>query len=153
MLLLSLAASLNPTLVRCYDRDAFASQPSEADGGLSARRVFTSITLGLVIVFSLSNSGAVDTAQNTLSPAADIALGATALSAAWILASGRHERRAERRRAQKEAKPDKRPPRWQHGLRKGSARTTFVVGHYSRSQAPHPSPALVTSTGCTTPRP
>jgi Sap, sulfolipid-1-addressing protein len=88
----------------------------------------TSVTLGLVIVFSLSNSGVVDTTQNTVSPAADIALGGIALIAAWILSSGRHERRAERRRAEKKSKPDKGPPRWQQELRKGSPRTTFVVG-------------------------
>jgi hypothetical protein len=41
-------------------------------GGYLLGALMMSITLGLVIVFSLSNSGAVDTAQNTLSPAADI---------------------------------------------------------------------------------
>ncbi len=88
----------------------------------------TSITLGLVIVFSLSNSSASNTTENTISPAVDIALGAIALAVAFVLYTGRHERLTERRRARKAAKPDKGPPRWQRELSKGSARTTFVVG-------------------------
>ena len=88
----------------------------------------TSITLGLVIVFSLSNSSATNTTQNTLSPAVDIGLGAIALAVAFVLYTGRHERLRERRRARKAAKPDKGPPRWQRELSKGSPRITFVVG-------------------------
>lgn len=88
----------------------------------------TSMTLGLVIVFSLSNSSTTNTTQNTLSPAVDIALGALALAAAFVLYTGRDERLRERRQARKAAKPDKGPPRWQRELSKGSARTTFVVG-------------------------
>lgn len=87
-----------------------------------------SITLGLVIVFSLSNSGATNTTENTLSPAVDIALGGIALAVAIVLHSGRHERLRERRRARTAAQPDKGPPRWQRELSKGSARTTFVIG-------------------------
>ena len=88
----------------------------------------TSITLGLVIVFSLSNSSTTNTTENTLSPAIDIALGAIALVAAWAVWSGRQERLRERRRARKAAKPDKGPPRWQRELSKGSPRLTFVIG-------------------------
>ena len=88
----------------------------------------TSITLGLVIVFALPNSSATTTTESTLSPTADIALGGLALLGAWSLRSGRHERRAEQRRAHKEAKPDKGPPKWQRVLSKGSPKTTFIVG-------------------------
>jgi Sap, sulfolipid-1-addressing protein len=128
VLLLSLAASLNPTLVAATTVMLLLPNPAKLMGGYLLGALMTSITLGLVIVFSLSNSGAVNTTQNTLSPAADIALGGIALIAAWILSSARHERRAEHRRAQKEATPDKGPPRWQRELRKGSPRLTFVVG-------------------------
>ena len=88
----------------------------------------TSITLGLVIVFSASNSSTTSTTKNTLSPGVDIALGAIALILAWVVWSGRQERLRERRRARKAAKPDKGPPRWQRELSKGSPRTTFLVG-------------------------
>src|SRR6185437_4753637 len=87
-----------------------------------------SITLGLVIVFSLSDSSASNTTENTLSPGVDVVLGAIALIAAFVLATGRHQAFRERRRARKAAQPDKGPPRWQRELSKGSARTTFVVG-------------------------
>ena len=128
VVLLSLAASLNPTLVAATTVMLLLPNPAKLMVGYLLGALMTSITLGLVIVFSLSNSAAVDTTQNTLSPAADIALGAIALIGACILSSGWHERRAERRRAQKEAKPDKPPPKWQQELRTGSPRTTFVVG-------------------------
>src|SRR5947209_8628785 len=87
-----------------------------------------SITLGLVIVFSLSNSGTANTTRKTLSPAVDIALGAIALVFAYVIYTGRVEGERERRREKKQTKPDKGPPRWQRQLSKGTARTTFVVG-------------------------
>ena len=90
--------------------------------------MMTSITLGLVIVFSLSNSSTAKTTQNTLSPSVDIGLGAIALAISFVLYTGRYERLKQRRQARKAAKPDKGPPRWQRELSKGSARTTFVVG-------------------------
>ena len=96
--------------------------------GYLAGAYLTSITLGLIIVFSFSNSSTTNTTQNTLSPAVDIGLGAIALAASFVLATGRHEGLKERRAARKAAKPDKGPPRWQRELSKGSARTTFVVG-------------------------
>lgn len=90
--------------------------------------MFTSITLGLVIVFTLSNSGASKTTRNTLSPAVDIALGSIFLAVSFALHSGSFDRVSERRRKRKAEKPDKGPPRWQRALGKGSARATFVVG-------------------------
>ena len=103
-------------------------KPSRADAGYVSAVHVTSITIGLVIVFTLSNSSTTNTTQNTISPAVDIALGAIALAGAFVLYTGRHERLNERRRARKAAKADKAPPRWQRELSKGSARTTFVIG-------------------------
>jgi Sap, sulfolipid-1-addressing protein len=77
---------------------------------------FASITLGLVIVFSLPNSSATNTTENTLSPAVDIGLGAIALAVSFVLYTGRAERLRERRRERKAAKPDTGPPRWQREL-------------------------------------
>ena len=95
----------------------------------------TSITLGLVIVFSLENSGATETTENTVSPALDLSLGALALVIAFVLSRDREEQEPERegrlahwRRGRKEAKEDKGPPRWQRKLSEGGPRTTFVVG-------------------------
>jgi Sap-like sulfolipid-1-addressing protein len=128
VILLSLTASLNPTLVAATTVMLLLDRPAKLMLGYLLGAYVTSITLGLVIVFSLSNSSTTNTTENTLSPAVDIALGGLALVAAWAVWSGRHERMRERRRARKEAKPDKGPPRWQRELSKGSARTTFLIG-------------------------
>ena len=132
VILLSLTASLNPTLVAATTVMLLLDSPSKLMLGYLLGAYITSITLGLIIVFSFSSSSAASTTQNTLSPAVDIGLGAIALAAAFVLHTGRDERLRERRRARKEAKgkgkADKDPPRWQRELSKGSARTTFVVG-------------------------
>ena len=128
VILLSLTASLNPTLVAATTVMLLLDKPARLMGGYLLGAYMTSITLGLVIVFSLSNSSASNTTENTISPAVDIALGAIALAAAFVLYTGRAERRRERRRERKANEPDKGPPRWQRELSKGSARTTFVVG-------------------------
>ena len=128
VVLLSLTASLNPTLVAATTVMLLLDKPARLMLGYLLGAYMTSITLGLVIVFSLSNSSTTNTTKNTISPAVDIALGAIALAIAFVLYTGRHERLSERRRARKAAKPDKGPPRWQRELSKGSARTTFVIG-------------------------
>ncbi len=128
VILLSLTASLNPTLVAATTVMLLLDKPVRLMTGYLVGAYLTSITLGLVIVFSLSNSSASNTTENTLSPAVDIGLGAIALAIAFVLYTGRQERLTERRRARKAAKPDKGPPRWQRELSKGSARTTFIVG-------------------------
>lgn len=128
VILLSLTASLNPTLVAATTVMLLLERPSRLMIGYLVGAYMTSITLGLVIVFSLSNSSTTNTTENTLSPAIDIALGGLALAASFILYTGRYERLRETRRTRKAEKPDKGPPRWQRELSKGSARTTFVVG-------------------------
>ena len=125
---MSLTASLNPTLVAATTVMLLLDKPTRLMFGYLLGAYMTSITLGLVIVFSLTNSSTTNTTQNTLSPAVDIGLGAIALAVAFVLHTGRHERLKERRQARKATKPDKGPPRWQRELSKGSARTTFVVG-------------------------
>jgi Sap, sulfolipid-1-addressing protein len=128
VILLSLTASLNPTLVGATTVMLLLERPTRLMLGYLLGAYMTSITLGLVIVFSLSNSSTTNTTQNTISPAVDIALGAILLAIAFVLATGRDEGFRERRRERKAAKPDKGPPRWQRELSKGSARTTFVIG-------------------------
>jgi hypothetical protein len=128
VILLSLTASLNPTLVAATTVMLLLDKPARLMAGYLLGAYMTSITLGLVIVFSFSNSSTTNTTQNSISPATDIGLGAIALAISFVLYTGRHERLKERRRARKAAKPDKGPPRWQRELSKGSARTTFIVG-------------------------
>jgi hypothetical protein len=126
--LLSLTAALNPILVGASTVMLLLPNPRKLMLGYLLGALTTSITLGLVIVFALKGSGSVSTTQNTLSPAVDLALGAILLLGAFVVATGRDKRIAERRRARKGPKEDKGPPRWQVALSKGSARTTFAVG-------------------------
>jgi Sap, sulfolipid-1-addressing protein len=128
VVLLSLTASLNPTLVAATTVMLLLDRPVRLMTGYLLGAYLMSITLGLVIVFSLSNSSTTNTTRKSLSPAADIALGAIALLLAYVVYTGRVEGVRERRREKKEAKSDKGPPRWQRQLSKGTARTTFVVG-------------------------
>lgn len=128
VILLALTASLNPTLVAATTVMLLLEKPTRLMMGYLLGAYVTSITLGLVIVFSLSNSGAKNTTENTISPAVDIGLGAIALAISFVLFTGRAQRMRERRAERKAAKPDTGPPRWQRELSKGSPRVTFVVG-------------------------
>jgi hypothetical protein len=125
-------AALNPTLLGATTVMLLLPKPERLLLGYLAGAVITSVTLGLVIVFSLQGSGAVGTAKHTLSPATDFTLGALALLISYLLRPSRpqHEggRWAERRRRRAERKKEKGPPRWQRTLSRGTARTTFVVG-------------------------
>jgi hypothetical protein len=128
VILLSLTASLNPTLVTATTVMLLLDKPARLMLGYLLGAYMTSITLGLIVVFALSGSSTTNTTENTLSPAADIALGTIALAISFVLYTGRAERLRERRRERKADKPDKGPPRWQRELSKGSARTTFIIG-------------------------
>jgi len=91
----------------------------------------TSITLGLVIVFTLNNSGAVSTTKRTLSPLEDIVIGALFAVVAYVLASVRGHELSEWRRKRKEARragKEVKEPLPQRLLGRGSARIAFVVG-------------------------
>jgi hypothetical protein len=61
--------------------------------GYLAGALLTSVTLGLVIVFALQDSTAVDTTKRTVNPVLDIAAGAILLVAWIMIRTGRHLRR------------------------------------------------------------
>ena len=127
------AAAFNPTLLGATTVMLLLDHPKRLLLGYLLGATMTSVTLGLVIVFAFDgSSGATSTAQNTLSPAADLALGGILLVVAYVIRPGRAPREqgrlADRRRRRQEAKREKGPPRWQTALSKGTARTTFVVG-------------------------
>jgi len=127
VLLFSLTAAFNPTLLAATTVMLLLPKPKQLLVGYLLGALMTSITLGLLIAFSLQGSGSVSTAQHTLSPAADLTLGGLLLVLSLVLAGDRDQRLRERRRLKKEGKPPK-TPRWQQFLSKGSARDTFVVG-------------------------
>jgi hypothetical protein len=125
IVLLSLVAALNPTLLTATTVMLLLPSPSRLMLGYWLGAMLTSVTAGLVIVFTLKGSSAVSTSKKSVSPAIDLAFGLILLIVALVLATGRdaplRERRAEHR-------ADKRPPRWQKQLSKGTARATFVIG-------------------------
>ncbi len=122
--LFALGAALNPTLVAASTLMMLLPNAKRLMFGYLLGALMTSITLGLLIISSLENSSAVDTAKNTLSPAATLLLGVAALTGAVVVRRGWHPRAADRGAD----KQDKKTPRWQKALGRGSARTTFVVG-------------------------
>jgi hypothetical protein len=128
VLLFALTAALNPTLLAATTVMLLLPSPKRLLLGYLLGAMLTSITLGLVIVFSLQDTGAVSTAQNQVNPAADLTLGVIALIVAYVLGTGADARLRERRRERKGPKPDKGPPAWQRALGRGSARVTFAVG-------------------------
>ncbi len=126
----ALTAALNPTLLAATTVMLLLDHPKRLLLGYLLGAIVTSVTLGLVIVFSLD--GSASTSQHTLSPAMDLAFGALLLLLAVMIRPGRQPkesgRLAERRRRKEESKGDKGPPLWQRKLSQGSARMTFVVG-------------------------
>jgi Sap, sulfolipid-1-addressing protein len=125
---LAFLAALYPTLLAATTVMLLLPHPKRLLLGYLLGAAMTSVTIGLVIVFTLRHSGLVHTTQTTLGPGADIVLGCLALTVAIVLRSGRDQRLVERQRERKAAKGPQGPPRWQRALGRGSARTTFVVG-------------------------
>lgn len=118
-------AALNPTLLAATMVMLFAADPRRLMLGFVLGAYTISISIGLVIVFALHQSGAVQTTQHTLSPAADIVLGLLFLLVAAVIHSERDARVRARRRARDEPKE---APRWKQALDRGSLRTAYVVG-------------------------
>jgi Sap-like sulfolipid-1-addressing protein len=126
--LLALLAALNPTLVAASTVMMLLPNPIRLMLGYLLGALMTSITLGLVIVFSLEGSGGSTSTDQALSSTALIALGVIALIAAFVIGTGRGLHAAEHHHGHTTPKKEKGPPRWQQALARGSARVTFVVG-------------------------
>jgi hypothetical protein len=133
--LLSLVAMFNPSLLAAVTVMLLLPNPKRLMLGYVLGAYTTSITLGLLIVFSLHGSGTESTSKHTISPAEDIVVGVLLLLIAWILRTGRDQPFEERRRVKKEAKLQARreagKPTESLPLRllgKGDPKVTFVVG-------------------------
>ena len=125
IVVLSLTAAFNPSLLAATTVMLLLPQPDKLMLGYWLGAVLTSVTLGLVIVFALQGTSAAHTAKKTVSPAIDLALAAISLLLALVLATGRDEPLEERRARRKEGK---KPPKWRQRLEKGTPRTAFVLG-------------------------
>jgi Sap, sulfolipid-1-addressing protein len=124
----SLTAALNPTLLAATTIMLTLPSPKRLLLGYLFGALLTSVTCGLVLVFSLPESSTSSTAQHTVSPAIDITIGALLLLIVFVVGTGRDRRRREWSERRRERAEDKRPPRWKRTLSKGSARDTFVIG-------------------------
>jgi hypothetical protein len=128
VLLFSLTATVNPTLVAATTVMLLLPSPKKLMLGYLAGAYMTSITIGCVIVLTLGDSGAVKTTEHSVNPAADLAIGAILLVIAFVLRTGRDRRYRERRAHKRPREEAKKTPRWQEALGKGNPRVTFVVG-------------------------
>lgn len=127
---LSLLAMFTPTLLAAVTVMMLLPNPKRLMFGYLLGAYTTSITAGLLIVFSLQGSASESTA-NTMGPIEDIVIGLVALLVAYVLGSGRDARLQERRRRRKEAKEtdsEKKESLPERMLGRGSPRITFVVG-------------------------
>jgi hypothetical protein len=129
--LLSLLAMFTPTLLAAVTVMMLLPNPKKLMFGYLLGAYTTSISLGLLIVFSLNGSSSVSTAKHTLGPVEDIVVGLLALLVAWALKSDRDAPLQERRRRRREAKEAAGAAKasWpERMLGRGSARVTFAVG-------------------------
>jgi hypothetical protein len=102
--LLSLAAMANPTLIAAVTVMLLLPAPKRLMFGYLLGAYLTSITVGLLIVFTLSGSSASSTGNHAVGPVEDLVVGSLALALAFVLRTGRDRPFEERRRAKKEAK-------------------------------------------------
>src|SRR5438270_8622356 len=134
--LLALLAMFNPSLLAAVTVMLLLPNPKRLMVGYLLGAYTTSITLGLVIVFTLNSSSATSsTSKHTISPVEDIVVGLLVLVIAFVLGTGRDAGFQDRRRDKKDAKLKARAeagkPTESLPLRllgKGDPRVTFVVG-------------------------
>ena len=129
---LALLAMLNPTLLAAVTMMLLLPSPKKLMLGYLLGAYLTSITIGLLIVFSLDDSGSVEHRASTRSsPIEDIVVGLIALIVAYVLGGGRTEGLRERRRRRKEEKKEKAGEKesWpERMLGRGDPRITFALG-------------------------
>ncbi len=127
VLLFSLTAMANPTLIAVTTVMLLLPSPKKLMFFYLIGAMFTSITLGLVIVFAAKKSGVVSSGKTTINPAIDFALGGILVLIAIVLKTGRDKGYRDRRAERKREKP-KKTPRWQRVLSEGDPRFAIVVG-------------------------
>src|SRR3954449_4314779 len=120
--LLSLSAMFNPSLLAALTVMLLLPDPKRLMLGYLLGSYLTSISLGLLIAFSLHGSGSVESARTTFTPAEDLVFGAIALIIGLVL---RSELGEERRQRKKESEKESWPERM---LGRGSPKIAFAVG-------------------------
>jgi Sap, sulfolipid-1-addressing protein len=133
--LLALVSMFNPSLLAAVTVMLLLPNPKRLMVGYLLGAYTTSITLGLVIVFTLQGSSTESTSKHTISPLEDIVVGLLAVLIAFVLGTGRdrpfQERRQEKKDAKLKAKVEAGKPTESLPLRllgKGDPKVTFIVG-------------------------
>jgi hypothetical protein len=121
-----LMAALNPTLLAAVTIMLLLPNPKRLMLGYLLGAYLTSITIGLLIVFELHGDATVTSTKRTLSPIADLVLGALLITAGIVLGGERMRERGERRKARKAARQKESLP--ERLLGRGDPRITFFVG-------------------------
>jgi hypothetical protein len=126
----ALVAACYPTLLVAVTVMLFLPNPKRLMLGYLLGAYTMGIGLGLVIVYTLQDSGFEHASRHSVSPGQDLGLGVILLIVASVLRGGYDERLAERRRQRKEKRdsPDAPEPWTQRMLGRGSARITYAVG-------------------------
>jgi len=120
---LSLTAMLNPTLLAATTLMMLLPAPKRLMLGYLLGSYLTSISAGLLIVFSFHDSSSVESARTTFTPAEDLVFGAIFVIVGLVLRSSLGEER--RRRKKESAKKESWPERM---LGRGSPKVAFAVG-------------------------
>lgn len=129
ILALSLVAMFNPTLLAAVTVMMLLPKTKTLMFGYLLGAYLTSISLGMLVVFSLHHTGSAETARNTLSPAEDLTVGAILVIVGLALRTTRVEEMRERRAERKAAKRSEEKQSWpERLLGRGSARVSFAVG-------------------------
>lgn len=131
--LLSLLAMFNPTLLAAVTLMLLLPSPKRLMLGYLLGAYTASISLGLVIVFALSDSSFASTSKQTLSPLEDLVVGALLLLIAVVLGTDRDRPLRERRERRREKKRERDGGEEKEALPmrllgRGSPRVAFVVG-------------------------
>lgn len=127
VIVLAFAAALNPTEIAAIAIMLLLPRPERLLLGYWLGAMLTGIVAGSVIVFALEGTVAEHTTRHTIGPVAWLVVAVLMLIAAIALAKGADTRVRERRR-KRHAGEEKKTPRWQRTLSKGTARQTFFVG-------------------------
>ena len=126
---LALVSMANPTLLAAVTVMLLMPSPRRLMVGYLLGAYLTSITCGILVLYALEGTEAVESTRKTISPVAQIVLGLLFLVVAAALGEGRGKEWRERRSARK-AHPEKEKsePLPIRLLGRGSARVAFAVG-------------------------
>ena len=126
IVLFALLSAFYPTLIAATTVMLLLPRAEALMLGFWLGAMITSVTCGLVIVFSLHQSPAVKTTTHRVSPAVDLVFAALLLLAAITLDKGEDQRIRERREA-RHPKDEKKMPKWRQKLQDGNPSHSFVV--------------------------